>query len=773
MRPSSLRRRLRTRSPRGDWDVPIRSRDRLPQLTASLVLLALLGAGCVTEPGAPKDAGEVAFVRRAIPLLWGRPEEGATEVLILRDHVEAEGREALIRAMARSPEFHDRWRSLLWDWMSIARVGKLTTPLCFERTTTVAQGTELAAWVRDEGPSSYFTQRWTFADLAESALRLDDLSPLFRANILGFSARDRDANTMAEAIAHRRILGELFLRNYTGRALECLPCHNSEWSVTGDNDPAQDRTWEIAGAWERPLFGTSDGGDPEQFWPYFRRFGVVGGFLFSSEPNDLPATPERGCIATHVWGCAGCACERAVCDADPSCCEELWSQACADRCVATADNHCAEPVLVYPWGMDARCGRLVNPDRLHEDFASAGAFYIASADATASAWDIETHFQRGLRALRDGGLPTAAAADDDGARAFAALWAMRIVDRIWTEAMGSPLTIQHGLPRNRAQRDELRRLTARFVSSDFSLVEVLVAITENARWNPLAPGEGGLGEDDPAYAWPAIFDPWTAEDDEPARRGNGYGELLVGRDPRAVQIAVHRAMGWRPPEQFMGGDGADEQEMQRLQEAIGVWQKEGNRGSRAPTFQQSLAWEAAYGSCADTTVRPWGCLTRGDPGCPGCACEAAVCAANPSCCETRWGEDCVLACATEGCAPAEPAPPDFIDVVLTEAPAGTTVEQGLLAVRDRLLGDGRWEEGERRLFAAGLPVALDDVLEADGADVALRAGCATFLMSPKWWVSGDAQPGTPAAAQWTPRLASSAAQCARLEEALGRDLGCR
>ena len=383
------------------------------------LLLVVVVMACRSDGNAPPDAGDEAFVRRAVPLLWGRKPLGLAEVEALLQVQRSQGRDGLIRVMARSEAYRERWAQVMWDSMSIARVGKQTTRLCFGVETAAGGTPALAEWVRDHEPHEYGPPDWTLGDLVSSSLLLDDLSPLWRANILGYSARDRDANTFVEALAHRRILGELFLRNYTGRALECLPCHNSEWSVSSSADPAQDRTWEVPGHWEEALWGASDGGDPEDFWPYFRRYGVVGGFVFSSEPNDFGFTPERGCIGTHVPGCAGCPCEIPVCASLPGCCEEAWTEPCAQACTQLDGTHCTSPVLVHPWGMDPRCGRLVNPNQLQDDLASDGAFFIEEDGPTSTVWDLEPHFDRGIRNLAQDGVPRSSEALADPDRCFA------------------------------------------------------------------------------------------------------------------------------------------------------------------------------------------------------------------------------------------------------------------------------------------------------------------------------------------------------------------
>ena len=51
-----------------------------------------------------------------------------------------------------------------------------------------------------------------------------------------------------------------------------------------------------------------------------------------------------------------------------------------------------------------------------------------------------------------------------------------------------------------------------------------------------------------------------------------------------------------------------------------------------------FGFENSQGGCA-----PWF-----GQGCGGCACEKAVCASTPECCDTLWGQACALECADKG-----------------------------------------------------------------------------------------------------------------------------
>lgn len=81
--------------------------------------------------------------------------------------------------------------------------------------------------------------------------------------------------------------------------------------------------------------------------------GMVLDVLLDAKATDVPAMPDitakpdvapppdagpgwaaskGGCAPWFGQGCGGCACEKAVCGADPDCCNTLWGQGCAAAC---------------------------------------------------------------------------------------------------------------------------------------------------------------------------------------------------------------------------------------------------------------------------------------------------------------------------------------------------------------------------------------------------------------------------------------------------------
>src|SRR5690606_23320563 len=112
---------------------------------------------------------------------------------------------------------------------------------------------------------------------------------------------------------------------------------------------------------------------------------------------------------------------------------------------------------------------------------------------------------------------------NDPDRAFATLVALSIVEKVWIETMGTPLTIAHHFPRTVEQRDLLELLTDRFVRARFSLQSLLLDIVSQPVFNLLPPSAGCS---ETPYALPRVFDPWTDAEQDPAKRGNSPADAV-------------------------------------------------------------------------------------------------------------------------------------------------------------------------------------------------------------------------------------------------------
>ncbi|MFT7622679.1 MAG: hypothetical protein ACI9WU_001854, partial [Myxococcota bacterium] len=83
----------------------------------------------------PRDAGDEAFVKRAVALMWGRKPTSIVEVGALVQVIAQTDRSALILAMAKSPEYRERWETWVRDALSISRIGYYSNAGCYGRRT--------------------------------------------------------------------------------------------------------------------------------------------------------------------------------------------------------------------------------------------------------------------------------------------------------------------------------------------------------------------------------------------------------------------------------------------------------------------------------------------------------------------------------------------------------------------------------------------------------------------------------------------------------------
>ena len=688
-------------------------------------------AAAIEREGAPADAGDEAFVKRLVPALWGRRPASIREVRLLVDLLGPLGRDGLVRAMARSPEYRDHWEVLIKDHLAVDRVGHISNGMCYGFRLLPDVGPELAAFVRDApSDAAGYPALWTFRDLAYSALQLDDLSPLWRVHLFANMALEHEIEDTAAARASREARADVFLGTYLYRRLDCMGCHNSEFSVTGSPDPAQDRTWEIPGLVEKAVFGASDGRPVDALRPFFRRHGVVVGMKY------------------------------------------FWEEAPAPDIVASFATGST------PWGMDPVCGEFVAPGAVVPDDVGDQAFFIAEASDTASVWDLEERLRTGFDALRGQPLPVAPDQTVPGPEAFAWMASASFADFVWEQVMGYRLTIANYFPRNRSQRDTLKFTTDRFVGAGYSLQELLVTIALDPLFNPAPPASGG-----PLRPFAALFDPWVDDG------LNGVGDQVQSQAARTLLRSATLALGWAPIGDFPLYFLSQEAQVARQ---TGAFMKTSDRGFRGAGFQAALAWESAFGTCRDWRS-PDVCpvdkvLQEAQTGesdkCKICANAEKVCAWDPRCCNIDWLAVCEDHCLEE---PANvPAyyldldrfprievatgTPDFVTRILAAAGPGATFGDAVAALKDRLHTDPELSDpDERALIEALAEVPLDAPLKgtADAED-ALRLVCGALLSAPQFTLSGWAGPDRIAAPE--PAITVPETSAAALCETLGRAL---
>ena len=487
------------------------------------------------EPPAPGDqaedcdAGDEAFVKRLIPLVQGRKPEGMREVLVLVSMIEqldaagVDGRAVVARGLASGPHYVNRWRQFLWEQLRINRIEIKSNYNCYSVTNGPNDGPELAAFIRDnDANGTDFGQQFTMADVLESALHLDDLSPLYRADMFARMARPLEgANISPEEfeVNARSNFGEIFESAYLGRRSGCLECHNSEESVTYSPDPKFNHFWAIPGKFEAAVYGASKGRPEDELYAAFR----VTGFT-------------QGKDGVRVWGMSSCGGFNPGRDGD---------------------------LLTVPGYLG---GELPDGQNL---------------------FDIDPLFKSGFASLAADGLELEDNLDVAPDQALAYLTATNIVNNVWKELLGHPLTLAHSFPRNEKQREILQTLTTAFVADDYSLRTLLTEIAVHPYFNIDAPD---LCDTSTPYFLEPVFEPYSITTADPTRRGNNIGDRVQRFSAWVLIESAMRAMWWDLP---VGQIPAQENNYPALDflRDTGVFIKDAQNGFNGVDFNGLLAWE--------------------------------------------------------------------------------------------------------------------------------------------------------------------------------------
>ncbi|HEX6706046.1 MAG TPA: hypothetical protein VF169_14895 [Albitalea sp.] len=356
-----------------------------------------------------------------------------------------------------------------------------------------------------------------------------------------------------------------------------------------------------------------------------------------------------------------------------------------------------------------------------------------------------------------------------GHEGFAYMTAASVVDAVWTEVMGYPLTIDNYFPRNEGQKSLLWNLTEyHFVDEHWSLKELLTTVLSYRYFNRKPPV---AGDGPSAYELPQFFNPWAEGDPRvppiaqpgwatgsttPPVAAPGYDPNLEANRPRhydPMTDAVHRhgtrsllrsaglALGWGSPQRYPGSAYPTRE----LSLAMGEYLNDVQPGFRGTNFSSLLNWESVHGRCA-----------------------------RPSSLATDW-VDRLLGAVTP------------FDTANPSAPA--QVEDVARAVKDWLVNysdfDGTTPVGlssGERAFIAGLYGVPDLTARAstlpDLADKTRRY-CGVLLQSPQFMLAG-LEPPAGSAPPARPRLrACNDATCSYLDvcagyaSAVGRHAGMR
>ncbi|MBX2796163.1 MAG: hypothetical protein KTR31_00800 [Myxococcales bacterium] len=574
-------------------------------------LLFTLGCGGAEEVPATCDAGDDAWVQQALLLTMRRRPLGSGEVRAWTRTVQQRGRPATLDAMMRTPDHLDGWQDWLLDAMGVHRDGFQEFGACFDEPRLPEHDGQLTAHLRRSGPEQPFGAPFNGADVLRDALVADDLSGVYRAWLLARMSRPQQpcaalTDVQTEAVV-RRDFGETFYRTFLNRPVQCLGCHNSQFSVSA--------AAPLPAHLEAAIFGASEGpADPEDAYTVFRSRALM----------------ER-----------------------------------SDR--------------LLPWGWDERCGALSTLSGKSRDLlGDTHAFFIEDLGADASVFTLERFLAQGVESVSAGGLAPWDDRSVDGRDAFAYLLAANVADQVFADVTGERLTIAHGLPRNGDQAARLSALADAFAEG-FSLRALLQRVVADPVFNAGSPATC----DAEPYGLPPIVQPWSGQELEEVRRGNGVGDLVHRLDARTQVRSLYGAMLWPVPSRFAPTGQARE-----LYAGIGAYLRDAEPGFDSANLGSLLTWESATGMCE--------------------------------------GHDNDYVART----------------VRAAVEADATVLDAVVAVKDRLMAQSvvRSEEGALIEAVLGLSLQSTAARDPDALDAGLRALCAVWVVGPDFQLRLDPAP---------------------------------
>ncbi len=253
-------------------------------------------------------------------------------------------------ALLANPDYESNWDALYRDFIRLQRVDEQLNGACDSIRARPTDAPAAAAWIRDKPATNGGDGKAppTFADVIAGSIELDDITPIYTANLFSMITKTYDgANALPVALelSRRTDFGAWFDSAYLNRDQTCLGCHNSEFSVTFSADASKNRWFPVPGLFEKALFGSSTGG------------ATVGGFTgadrehavlrYSQMLNINPAKDQTDCAAASASVIAAAKTAGTL----PNCASGDGVFQCmsdgALLCASTAKRQ----RLVQPWGM--------------------------------------------------------------------------------------------------------------------------------------------------------------------------------------------------------------------------------------------------------------------------------------------------------------------------------------------------------------------------------------------------------------------------------------
>lgn len=552
-------------------------------MRTALVLLAVTLAGACHKDRAPDPQptptfdqcrGDAAsFTRQAFLAIAGRRPKSQAEVDVYVDLFTAaetrgdDPRATVARAIANRPEVGERWVDLVMDALHVQRLDYQNEAACWDNALHAQVDPALATAVRDSRATAGGGSAFTMLDLARSALALDDLSPIYRAQIFSLVQHEIPAANVEDPaiaeLARRADFGATFDSAYLHRDIVCLGCHTSSHSVTDNDDPALDRHWPAPGL-------------PED--------GVYG-------PSPISVASAHAMF----------------------------------RFDGSVSRHGS----LRPWGWSEQCGSFAA--NVPDDVAGIDARFASIRGKRATVFDLEAALGRGFEALRGHGPTldaNGAIADPDAALAW--LVTLKITEDVWRQATGTRLTIANYFPRNEAASKLLTSLATTLTTHGYSLKELLVAIAITDYFDR-APPEAACGaspysypnvfdpwvtsDADPERRLNGPGDAVTAIDARTlihmtgaalewtppphASRFPDYGETGCEDTCSTLQQECNNfGQCCTTVAAACADKGLDPTVEVPFEEGVGVFLRNSEQGFRGLDFQARLMWEDRYARCA-------------------------------------------------------------------------------------------------------------------------------------------------------------------------------
>ncbi len=493
------------------------------------VAAALLLTGCWPVPP-PDDAGAAAFYEQFLPLVLGRRVRNAQERNYLLDLEALYGRQVVMDLLMEEPEYVATWKNNLLRDLQLQRDGNRgQSAQCFGEPMRFAGGGdsgELATFIRDNPVTSNYPGTNVFADPDAEAIADD---PINMTDVVESALRSDDLSVVYKAYMVPLIVADGLL--------------GAE---------------EVGKAFNRAFLNRN---------------------LECSECHNIETQllikPIQIDLELQVFGCGKCAGN----GIDQS---EIWSVFRQD---VTGDDAPAGQSTIRPWGLHPSCGTVAT------DFTegSQPTVFAGLNGGFMGLTHLVDQFSAGVESIRSGGLSFSGGTIPGNqelppAQSLVYMVSAKIVEDVWEDLVGSPLTEAHYFAKNEDQRDMQRFLTESFIGSDWSLKELISLIMVTGYANRRAPAQS-------TQASPSVLAPIFEAFAGPA---NGQGDLVFRYPPHSLFSQLRGSLGWPKWNAFPDEDAYPSLELNRDLEQ---YLSDSSAGARDWGFQSLLAWEAAVATC--------------------------------------------------------------------------------------------------------------------------------------------------------------------------------